>query len=134
MNEASDLGFTRLVGGKRIELKGSGEWFPQVPNSEGVAFLDRANEHGLGNDEVKKWADGEVTAGRATDADAALARLLNYRDARLRNVHPYFESSRLRECEQCGSVHFAKPIDKRAYGELSDCTRALNSARKKHPG
>jgi hypothetical protein len=94
MTEASDLGFTRMVNGKRIALKGRGEWFPQVPNAEGVAFLDAAHEEGMGNAEVKTWAEGEVTAGRATDADAALARLLDYRDRRLRNTHPYFESSR----------------------------------------
>ncbi|MFA7050405.1 MAG: hypothetical protein WC164_04845, partial [Patescibacteria group bacterium] len=95
MNEANALGMTRNVRGKRIPIGGSGKAFPQIPNKKGMDFLHEANTKAKGSARVFAWAQEQVKAGRFKDIDEAIIALQKFRDAQLRAVNPYFESTRV---------------------------------------
>lgn len=80
--------------GRAMEIKGSGKAFPQVPNKEGVKFLEAAAQHGLGSPRVAALAELMVKRGEAIDAEDALNRILSYRSGQLRGVHGYLERTR----------------------------------------
>lgn len=95
MNEANALGMTRNVRGKRIPIGGSGKAFPQIPNQKGMDFLHEAKTKAKGSARVFAWAQEQVKAGRFKDIDEAIIALQKFRDAQLRAVNPYFESTRV---------------------------------------
>jgi hypothetical protein len=73
------------VGGKRVmpdgtilPPKGSGHWFPQVPNDVGLEILRDSRKGGMPSAKLTKALDKLVATGWAPTADEALARLKNY--------------------------------------------------------
>lgn len=95
MNEASDLGMTRTVGGKKIPVGGSGKAFPQVPNEVGSKYLDAAMSEGLKNPKIFEVAKTMVEKGQAKDVQTAVLMLQNFREMQLRNPNGYLERSRI---------------------------------------
>lgn len=89
------LGGKRTVDGEKVDIKGGGGWYPQVPNAEGRALLDEAKADGLGSARVAALADRMVREGQAKTPEGALAKLLDLRSERLRGVNPYLERSRM---------------------------------------
>ena len=96
MNEANMLGMERrLSDGTKIPVGGLGKAFPQVPNAEGIAFLDRAAEKGMSDSKVFEWANEQVEKGKYESVQEAIHNLQKFRDSLLRGMNPYFESFRV---------------------------------------
>jgi len=95
MNDAQKLGIQRLVRGVKLDIKGSGKAFPQVPNAEGERMLKLADTKGLGVPEVLQVALDAVEAGKATTVENYLIQLKEFRQAQLRGISGYLERTRV---------------------------------------
>lgn len=95
MNEARAIGIQRRVGGEKVELRGSGKAFPQVPNAEGDKFLKLAGNKGLASPRVLQVAQEAVLAGRANSVEEYVAGLQQFRANQLRGVSSYLERTRV---------------------------------------
>lgn len=96
MNEAASLGVERIVGGKKIPLRGSGEAYPQVLNKAGIQLLDDVKRQGLASAEVAEVAQFLFDEGQADDLQDAINKLSLWREQRMRGVNRYLESERIK--------------------------------------
>jgi hypothetical protein len=91
----------RMVGDKKLVLRGSGKAYPQVVNSDGAAFLEEAFASGLKSPRVLRVAEQMVNNAnipkslRPKTVEEAVRRIVEFRNARARGVNPYFESTRI---------------------------------------
>lgn len=95
MNEARSIGIQRRVGGEKVELRGSGKAFPQVPNAEGDKFLKLAGNKGLTSPRVLQVAQKAVADGLAGSVEEYVAGLQQFRANQLRGVSSYLERTRV---------------------------------------
>ncbi|MFH0826096.1 MAG: hypothetical protein V2B18_25375 [Pseudomonadota bacterium] len=96
MKQAASLGMERkLASGERVIVGGKGQAYPQVPNAEGLRFLEEAYVQGKGSSRVFAWAQDQVKAGRFENVDQAIKELVRFRDTRFRGVNAYLERSRV---------------------------------------
>jgi hypothetical protein len=95
MRAGAGLGMTRGYKGGRIPLSGKGKAFPQVPNAEGMRFLEEGAAKGKGSARVFAWAQEQVKAGKFKTVDDAVTALQKFRDTQLRGINRYLETSRV---------------------------------------
>ena len=95
MNEARVVGIQRRVDGAKVELRGSGKAFPQVPNAAGDKILKAAGKFGMNAPSVVEVAKEAVEAGLATSVESYIAQLQQFRNDQLRGVSSYLERTRV---------------------------------------
>lgn len=108
MIEADAVGYRRLVSGKWHNIKGSGEWYPQVLNETGKLRMTQAQREGLGNSHVMAAAEDMVTKGKAATPKEALGKMLDWNNNSIRGTHGYFESTRTILPEEWVEMDIAK--------------------------
>lgn len=107
MNEANVVGLKRTVAGAKVDIKGSGKAFPQVPNATGRQMLDELGTKGLASPRVMRAIENVVNAERKRRGGRtghppsekeqlrALAQLKRLADQQRRGINPYFERTRI---------------------------------------
>ena len=95
MQEARALGMERSIKGTKIPVGGKGNAFPQVPNKEGMKFLEEAEAEGLRSRDVFAWATEQVKEGKFKSVDSAIIALQGFRESQLRGVNRYLETERV---------------------------------------
>lgn len=95
MNEAAAVGIQRKVGGQKVEIRGAGKAFPQVPNAEGEKFLKLAGNKGLASPRVVAVAEQAVKDGKAGSVEEYVAGLQRFRENQLRGTSSYLEQTRI---------------------------------------
>lgn len=95
MNEARDIGIQRRVKGEKVEIRGSGKAFPQVPNTEGDKLLKEAGKFGSNSPFVLSVAQEAMDTGLASSTADYIAQLQWFREQQLRGVSSYLERARV---------------------------------------
>ncbi len=95
LEEARTVGIQRRVQGAKIEIRGSGKAFPQVPNAEGEKLLKEAGKFGSNSPFVLSTAQEAVELGLADTTDSYIADLQRFREQQLRGVSSYLERTRV---------------------------------------
>lgn len=95
MTSARDVGIERRVGGKKVEIRGSGKAFPQVTNALGDKILKDAGRHGLSSPSVLEVAEEAVQLGLADSVEEYVVQLQRFREDQLRGVSSYLERTRV---------------------------------------
>ncbi len=95
MNEARVVGIQRKVFGEKVEIRGSGKAFPQVPNAEGEKILKAAGRKGSNSPAVLEVAKEAVKLGLADSVEEYVAQLQHFRNEQLRGISSYLERTRI---------------------------------------
>ncbi len=95
LNESQGLGIQRLVRGVKVDIKGTGKAFPQIPNADGERFLKLADAQGTGSSLVLDAAEWAVINGKAKSVEEYVSQLKEFRRAQLRGISGYLERTRV---------------------------------------
>lgn len=95
LNESQELGIQRLVRGIKVDIKGTGKAFPQIPNADGEKFLKLADAQGTGSSLVLDAAERAVATGEADSIEEYVSQLKEFRRAQLRGISGYLERTRV---------------------------------------